>query len=151
MIFNWFIAENVNEVGISLFDFYSLGHICMGIGVFLFFSLFYTIPMSKQEGYEQVGMPLWVVWIITIIIGVAWEFVENIIFFEWGIKFEGRQDSILNIISDISLVGLGGLGTWLFAHLIFKYHKKVWPYYLFGIIGFGIWFGFFIIARYLYL
>ncbi|MEJ2248791.1 MAG: hypothetical protein P8Y70_05230 [Candidatus Lokiarchaeota archaeon] len=151
MILNWFIAENVSEVGVSFFDFYSIGHICMGIGVFLFFSLFYTVPMSKQEGYKQVGMPLWVVWIITVIIGIAWEFLENIIFYEWGIKFEGRRDSLLNVISDIMLVGVGGLSTWLFAHLIFKHHKKVWPYYLFGIIGFSIWLGFFIIARYLFL
>ncbi|TFG00219.1 MAG: hypothetical protein EU541_02945 [Promethearchaeota archaeon] len=147
MLLNWFIAESVDEVGISWFDFFSIGHICMGIGIFLVFSLFYTIPMTKKEGTSQIILPLWVVWIITVIVGIAWEFIENILFYELGIKFEHRLDSIANIITDIIFVGLGGLFSWLFAHLVFRTQSKVWAYYLFGLIGLGLWVCVFLILR----
>jgi len=32
------VATNINEIGISFFDFYSFGHLAMGVGLFLFFS-----------------------------------------------------------------------------------------------------------------
>ncbi len=146
-MFNWFIAEGVEEVGISFLDFYSVGHICMGIGIYLLFSLFYTIPMGKEEGSSQILLPLWAVWVITVIIGIIWEIIENFLFFGLDIKFEGRLDSPANIISDILCVALGGGGMWLFAHLIFKYHKKVWPYYILGLLGLGSWIIVFLILR----
>jgi hypothetical protein len=150
MLSNWFIAESVEEVGLSWFDFFSIGHICMGIGIFLIFSLFYTIPMSKEEGTSQILLPLWAVWVITVLAGIAWEFIENILFYELGIKFENRLDSIPNIITDILFVGVGGLGSWLFAHLVFSSpHRKIWPYYVFGLIGLGLWIGVFLILRYI--
>ncbi len=147
MIFAELIAEDISQVGLAWFDFFSIGHICMGVGIFLVLSLFYTIPMSKEDGESQVKLPLWGVWILTLLIAVLWEVLENMVFIEIGWKFEGRIDSTENIITDIILVGLGGLGTWLFAHLIFENHKKVWPYYLFGIIGLLLWIGLFIILR----
>jgi len=146
-MFNWFIAVGIEEVGISFFDFYSVGHICMGIGIFLLFSLFYTIPMAKEEGSSQILLPLWGIWLITVIIGIIWEIIENTLFFDLGIKFEGRLDSPANIISDILCVALGGGGMWIFAHLIFKYQKKTWPYYLLGILGLAAWIIVFLILR----
>ncbi len=148
MIFNWFIALDVSEVGISWFDFFSIGHICMGIGIFLLFSLFYTIPMSKSNGTGQVKLPLWGVFLITVGIAILWEFIENILLYHFGLKFEGRRDSVANIVTDIIFVGVGGLGMWILAHLIFKYNKKVWPYYVIGIIGLALWIGVFLILRY---
>ena len=47
MLFNWLIATTTEEVGLSWFDFYSIGHITFGIGIFLFFSFFYTIQKYK--------------------------------------------------------------------------------------------------------
>jgi hypothetical protein len=46
MLSNWLLATEISEVGLSWFDFYSIGHLCFGIGLFLFFSLFYTVPKS---------------------------------------------------------------------------------------------------------
>jgi hypothetical protein len=149
MILNWLIAESVDEVGVSLFDFFTIGHICMGIGIFLVFSLFYTIPMSKKEGTSQIILPLWAVWVITLALGIIWEIIENTLFFEIGIKFENRLDSIANIITDIIFVGLGGLSSWIFAHLVFRSQVGSWPYYLFGFIGLGLWIGIFLILRYI--
>ncbi|MBY9006549.1 MAG: hypothetical protein KGD63_07300 [Candidatus Lokiarchaeota archaeon] len=148
MLYNWLIAQDVSEVGISWLDFFSIGHICMGLGIFLLFSLFYTIPMSKSNGSAQVKLPLWCAWIITIVMAIIWELIENILLYDLGLKFEGRRDSTANIITDIILVGMGGLGMWIFGHLVFKYHKKVWPYYVFGIIGLALWIGVFLILRY---
>ncbi len=147
MIINWLVATTTEEVGISWFDFYSIGHVCMGIGIFLFFSLLYTIPMSN-EGESQVILPLWAIWILTVLLGIGWEFLENIIFIEMGIKFEGRLDSVQNITTDILIVAIGGLGGWLFCHEVFVKDKNVWAYYIFGLIGFTIWIVVFIILRY---
>ena len=47
MLLNLWFATTADEVGISVFDFFSIGHICFGIGLFLFWSLFYTIPKKK--------------------------------------------------------------------------------------------------------
>ena len=146
MLFNELIATEVFEVGVSWFDFYSIGHICFGIGLFLFFSLFYTIP--KKHGSVPV-FSLLLVFILTVIIAIVWEIVENIIFFNLGWKFENRLDSWQNITTDILLGAVGGLGTWLFAYITFEKEKNAFAYYTFGIIGFGVWIGVFIILRYL--
>ena len=145
MIFNWFVATTVNEVGISWFDFYSIGHICFGIGVFLFFSLLYTIPKSK--GYTPI-LSLFAVFIATAIILVLWEVVENTFLFWSNLKFENRADSIQNSFTDIVLGAIGALGAWLFAYLIYEKEKNIWDYYIFGLISFGLWLGIFVILRY---
>ncbi|TXT62659.1 MAG: membrane protein of unknown function [Promethearchaeota archaeon] len=148
MLINWLYAEGPADVGLSFLDFYSVGHICMGIGIFLLFSLLYTIPMGKEEGTSQIILPLWAVWVITVIAGIAWEIIENTLFFDLGLKFELRADSIPNIISDIIFVAIGGAGMWIFAHLLFKYQKKIWPYYVLGLLGLVLWIGIFLILRF---
>ncbi|TXT65755.1 MAG: membrane protein of unknown function [Promethearchaeota archaeon] len=148
MIGNWFIAEIPGEVGQSYIDFFSIGHLCGGIAIFLFFSLLYTIPMSKEEGTSQVYLPLWAVWIITVAIGILWELLENTILYDLGLKFEFRLDSLQNLVMDIIFVAVGAASSWVFAHLLFRYHKSPWPYYVFGIINVILWLGVFVIWRY---
>ena len=128
MLISEFIATKSSEVGLSWFDFYSIGHICMGIGIFLFFSLFYTIPMAKEDDLSQVKLHIWTVWVITIICGIAWEYIENVYFIEWGLKFEGRKDSMENMVTDVLLVAVGGFGSWMLAHLVFATQKNHWIY-----------------------
>ncbi|MFX1419884.1 MAG: hypothetical protein ACFE9N_13280 [Promethearchaeota archaeon] len=146
MILNEFFATVVDEVGISWFDFYSIGHICFGIGVFLFWSLFYTIP--KKKGRIPIFSLLFV-FILTVVCGVIWEILENTLFLNLGWKFESRPDSWQNMTTDVILCAIGGLGTWLFAYLIFEKEKSAIAYYTFGIIGFAVWISVFIILRYL--
>jgi len=146
MIFNELFATIVDEVGISWFDFYSIGHICFGIGVFLFWSLFYTIP--KKKGRIPVFSLLFV-FILTVVCGVIWEILEHTVFLNLGWKFENRPDSWQNMTTDVILCAVGGLGTWLFAYLIFEKEKSAFAYYTFGIIGFGVWISVLIILRYL--
>ncbi|MFX1453984.1 MAG: hypothetical protein ACFFDB_01280 [Promethearchaeota archaeon] len=146
MLFNWLIATDISEVGISWFDFYSIGHICYGIGLFLFFSLFYTIP--KKKGAIPIFSLLFV-FILTMIFVILWEVVENFIFLDLGWKFENRPDSLQNMFTDVLLGAIGGLGTWLFAYITFEKDKNSFAYYTFGIIGFGVWLSIFIILRYM--
>jgi hypothetical protein len=145
MAIEW-IATTPDLVGIAAFDFYSIGHICMGIGIFLFFSLFYTIP-RHGKGNTRVLLPLWDVRIITVACGILWEYVENTVFIDLGIKFEGRADSTINIITDIIFVGIGGLAMWYLAHKIFEEGKFTFFYYLLGIVGFLLWISIFIVLR----
>ena len=112
MLFNWLIATEISEVGISWFDFYSIGHICYGIGLFLFFSLFYTIP--KKKGRTPIFSLLFV-FILTTVFAILWEVIEHLIFLDLGWKFEDRADSVQNMFTDVLLGVIGGLGTWMFA------------------------------------
>ncbi len=144
MLFVDLFASDPSQVGLAWFDFYSIGHICFGIGVFLFFSLFYTVP--KNKGHTPIFSLLFV-FICTMIIIIIWEVFENTLFIEIGWKFEGRADSWQNITTDILVGVLGGLGSWLFCYIIFIKEKNIWAYYIFGIIGFAIWLVVFIILR----
>jgi hypothetical protein len=135
MILSEIIATNASEVGQSWFDFFSIGHICFGIGVFLFFSLGYSIP--KARGDTPI-LSLLAVFILTFIILIAWEVVENTLFIDLGWKFSDR-DSPRNILTDIVLGTIGALGMLLWAYEAFEKGKKHWPYYVFGLIMFFIW------------
>lgn len=144
MLFVDLFASDPNQVGLAWFDFYSIGHLCFGIGVFLFFSLFYTVP--KNKGHTPIFSLLFV-FICTMIIISLWEVLENTLFIEMGWKFEGRPDSWQNITTDILMGAVGSLGSWLFCYIIFIKEKNIWAYYIFGIIGFALWLVVFIILR----
>ncbi|MFX0026765.1 MAG: hypothetical protein ACFE8M_10140 [Candidatus Hermodarchaeota archaeon] len=144
MLFVDLFTSDPDQVGLAWFDFYSIGHLCFGIGVFLFFSLFYTVP--KNKGHTPIFSLLFV-FICTIIIIVLWEVLENTLFIEIGWKFEGRADSWQNITTDILMGAVGSLGSWLFCYIIFIKEKNIWAYYIFGIIGFALWLVVFIILR----
>ncbi|MFW9829621.1 MAG: hypothetical protein ACFFEY_18750 [Candidatus Thorarchaeota archaeon] len=114
--------------------------------MFLFWSLFYTIP--KKRGRIPIFSLLFV-FILTVVCAVIWEIVEQTILLNLGLKFENRLDSWQNMTTDVLLCAVGGLGTWLFAYITFEKEKSALAYYIFGIIGFGVWIGVFIILRYL--
>jgi len=144
MILSEIIATKTSEVGESWFDFFSIGHICFGIGVFLFFSLCYSIP--KARGDTPI-LSLLAVFILTFIILIAWEVVENTLFLDLNLKYDNRPDSPRNILTDIIFGTLGALGSLLWAYEAFEKDKKHWPYYVFGLIMFVIWLGVFSFLR----
>jgi len=144
MLFVDLFASDLSQVGVAWFDFYSIGHLCFGVGVFLFFSLFYTVP--KNKGHIPIFSLLFV-FICTMIIIILWEVFENTVFIEIGWKFEGRADSWQNITTDILVGAVGALGSWLFCYIIFIKEKNIWAYYIFGVIGFALWLVVFIILR----
>ncbi|MFX0049630.1 MAG: hypothetical protein ACFE8G_15965, partial [Candidatus Hermodarchaeota archaeon] len=144
MLFEDLFATDPSMVGIAWFDFYSIGHFCFGIGVFLFFSLFYTIP--KHKGKIPIFSLLFV-FILTLGILILWEVLENLVFVDLGWKFEGQQDSPQNITTDLIIGSLGGIVSWIFCYEIFVKDKNIWAYYIFGIIGFTLWIVVFMILR----
>ena len=144
MLFVDLFATDPSMVGIAWFDFYSIGHLCFGIGVFLFFSLFYTVP--KHKGKVPIFSLLFV-FILTIAILILWEALEYFLFIDLGWKFEGRADSWQNITTDLLIGMFGAIISWIFCHEVFVKDKNIWAYYLFGIIGFTIWLVVFMILR----
>jgi len=144
MLFVELFALDPSNVGIAWFDFYSIGHFCFGIGVFLFFSLFYTI--SKHKGKTPLFSLLFV-FILTLVILVLWEVLEHFLFMDLGWKFEGRADSWQNITTDLIIGAIGGIVSWIFCHEVFMKDKNIWSYYIFGILGFTVWLVVFMILR----
>ena len=135
------VATNISEIGVSFLDFYSFGHIAMGIGLFLFFSTLIYYFLKKVNLKTSLFCSL----ILSIIGGIVWEIIENILFFKWGIKFEGRKDSIFNLATDLLFVG-GGAYLMLLLRTKFKTNKEVPRYYIFGILTFL----FFILAYFIF-
>jgi len=145
MILDNIIATIPEEVGISWFDFYSIGHVCFGLGIFLFLSLFYVIP--KHRGHTE-WIALWFILILAIGVLVLWEVLEHTLFMNMGIKFEGRADSIPNLTTDLLLGTIGAVINCIFAKIIVK-RNRMWAYYIPGLIAFALWLGVFFIARFL--
>lgn len=144
MLFVDLFATDPSMVGIAWFDFYSIGHLCFGIGVFLFFSLFYTVP--KHKGNVPIFSLLFV-FILTIAILILWEALEYFVFIDLGWKFEGRADSWENITTDLLIGAFGGIVSWIFCHEVFVKDKNIWAYYIFGVIGFALWIVVFMVLR----
>ena len=128
----------LKDVGRSAWDFYSWGHIDMGIMSFLIFSLFITVT-QWMDPTAVIWLPWWSLMVMVLIFAVAWEIIENTILWQMGKKFENRKDSIYNSIWDIIFVMGGGFLMWLFKWIIMDLLGKAgrW-YYLVGFISFGI-------------
>jgi len=111
-----FVGAVDDYVGRSAWDFYSWGHIDMGIAAFIFFSLFITLP----EYYFGVGagfFPWWLAFVLTVAVSILWEILENTLIYYWGWR-PGGLDSVLNAVWDIVFVTLGGGIMWLFKWVI---------------------------------
>ena len=144
MLFAELFATDPSMVGLAWFDFYSIGHLCFGIAIFLFFSLFYTIP--KHKGKTPLFSLLFV-FILTLGILILWEALEYFVFIDLGWKFEGRADSWQNMTTDLIIGAFGGIVSWIFCHEVFVKDKNIWAYYIFGIIGFALWLVVFMVLR----
>ncbi|MFX1238178.1 MAG: hypothetical protein ACFFAS_12220 [Promethearchaeota archaeon] len=144
MISECIIALSSDKVGLCALDFFSFGHICLGIAIFLLISLLYTIP--KHKGHTPI-ISLLLVFILTVIALVLWEVIENTLLFEIGWKFEDRRDSPINITTDILFGILGALGMWLLCHIVFDKEKKIGYYYIFGGLCLAFWIIFYIVGR----
>jgi hypothetical protein len=97
-------ARTVIQVGNSGIDFYSFGHLIMGIIGYTILVNFFRTP----DAFLFVSLG-----------AVGWELIENVILFRLGLKYEGRRDSGLNAICDIAFVDIGaGISFGLFVWLI---------------------------------
>ena len=151
MILNWFWAQNPSEVSQVVFDFFSFAHICMGIVFFASLSLISTLRNFVDPKNFKIKNEHWIAYIVgTIVLGIIWEIIENTLGLVWGWKYQNQQDSIINIISDIILVGLGGLICLGFAYLLYEKVKKCefpW-YYLFVSLSFILFFVIYLVLEF---
>ena len=130
------VGWDKDYVGRSPWDFYSWGHICLGIALFLIISLLITVP----EALGGTGfIPWWSVILIVLFFSLFWEFFENIILWAMKWKFEDRQDSFVNFLWDVIFGLIGGGATWILKWLVMDYLGKLgrW-FYIFGAVLFGI-------------
>ncbi len=146
MLLQCIIGLTREEAGQCFFDFFSIGHICFGAATFILLSIFYTLP--KHHSNKEI-LPLWLVFILTMIVLIIWELLENLLFIEIGIKFEDQLDSPVNITTDIILGALAAIVCWISAYYIIDKDKNTLGYYIIGIAGFIFWISLFFIARYL--
>ncbi|MFX0163686.1 MAG: DUF2585 family protein [Candidatus Hodarchaeota archaeon] len=143
MIFNWFWATLPSEVSQSIFDFFSFGHIAMGIVVFSLLSIISTIRNLFDPKNFKVQKSHWIWFFVgTIIFAVFWEIIENSLLYQWGLKHQDELDSVINAISDIILGGCGALICCGFAYLFYEKVKKYeFPlFYLFNALSFVLFF-----------
>ncbi|MFW9829466.1 MAG: hypothetical protein ACFFEY_17970 [Candidatus Thorarchaeota archaeon] len=67
------------------------------------------------------------------IIAGLWEVIENTLLYFVDIKV--IFDSLVNIITDITIWGFGGLASWYMINLMFLSQKYIRAYYIYGIIN----------------
>jgi uncharacterized membrane protein YjdF len=121
MIFSDWIAERLEETGLSMIDKYSWLHFVSGmvmtISVILIATVYYkskNINLKSKESYIYV-LSLF----MTLIIGISFEIFENsYIGVNSSIKFMNRPDSGLNMMFDIILNILGCITILILYKLI---------------------------------
>jgi hypothetical protein len=111
-----FVGPIKQYVGRSPWDFYSWGHIAMGIASWLLLSLIITI-FENYAGPDTSLLPWWSLMVFILILALVWEVFENTLFFYWGWR-PGGIDSAQNCFWDIIFVLLGGAFMWLLKFII---------------------------------
>lgn len=145
---------NIATLSVAAFDFWSLGHLLAGIGIFmLVFTLYFMIKNIIDKPGEPPGLEtpsaknIRVSWLITLGASITWEIIENTLLYFVGIKI--IFDSWINISTDIIMWSIGGLGAWYLTHLMFVSNDDVHAYYIFTVINLAAFFIIFILFGYL--
>lgn len=145
---NEIIADESNEVGHHPIDYFSWGHVDIGVSIFLLVSLINTIPSWIDQQLVYL-IPFWSTLVLSLVFAVLWEIVENTLLIKLQLKFEGRRDSLLNALWDIFFVCVGCVGMWIIKGLMVNLggpNMIPW-YYIVGIIIFVILIIAFLIGR----
>ena len=131
-----FVGMDADYIGRSAWDFYSWGHIALGIALCLLLSLLITVPEALGG---QALISWWLIMVLVLIILFIWECIENVILWGLGWKFEDRQDSLVNFLWDIIFGAIGAGSMWLSAWIIFDVLGALGRYfYIFSAIIFGL-------------
>ena len=72
-------------------------------------------------------------WIIILVLAGLWEVIENTILYMVDIKV--KFDSAANIITDITIWGIGGCVSWYMTDLMFLSDKYLRAYYIYGFMS----------------
>ncbi|MFX1237541.1 MAG: hypothetical protein ACFFAS_13380 [Promethearchaeota archaeon] len=135
------IADSKDEVGITPIDYFSWGHIDMGIGSFILLSLINIVPTLIEKAEEQINnIPWWLMIVIVIIIMICWELFENTVLYKFGAKFENRKDTLVNATWDVIFGIIGGFYMWIIKGALVNLIgvEMIPAYFIVGIITFLI-------------
>jgi hypothetical protein len=110
-----FVGTVENYLSRAPWDFYSWGHIAFGIASFSLLSLMITIT---EIIIGPAIIAWWFILLLTFLVGVIWEILENTVIFWWGWRPHNRRDSFVNAFWDIIFVTAGGAFTWLLKWII---------------------------------
>ena len=97
---NKILAKNKKGISTAAIDFFSFGHLLGGYFAFIILNAIYLVIF----GFFTIEMGI----LTAFLCGVIWEIVENTFLLRKNIKFGYRKDSILNSLSDIGMLTLGG-------------------------------------------
>ncbi|MHA2186189.1 MAG: hypothetical protein ACXAAI_14445 [Promethearchaeota archaeon] len=141
-LIGWPIIHVIGEpISIAVFDFWSMGHLLLGIAFFILAFTIYFIRNNRDVSPENVSIhtvkipvpwKMFVSWIISVIVAIVWEIIENTLGLYLGMK--PILDSPLNAISDIIVWSIGGLVAWYITHLMFVSRRYIIVFYVYGII-----------------
>ena len=132
------LALDETYISIASFDYWSMGHLLTGIALFvLAFTIGFIVKNlsgNPQAPINPPGFKKFVIyWIIILVAAGIWEIIENTLLYFVSIKV--RFDSAPNIITDITIWGIGGLASWYMADLMFLSQKYIRAYYIYGVIN----------------
>lgn len=153
-LIGWPLVGGELNLSEAVFDFWSMGHLLAGMGIYMFiFTLYFIIKNLIDTPGEPPGLEtptaknIRISWVITLGAAILWEIIENTLLYAVGVKV--RFDSIINASSDIIIWSIGGLGAWYITHLMFVSKDNVHAYYLFALINLATFFVVFILFGYM--
>ena len=131
------VAETKDETARAPWDYFSWGHVDMGIGSFLLLVLINIIPTYVDQALVYI-IPYWVMLVLTICVGIVWEIVENTLLVHTGLKFENRRDSFVNAFWDVIFVSIGALYIWIVKGIMINILgvHLILEFYIVGIVSF---------------
>lgn len=133
-------VDNGDTIGVTWFDYFSFGHIIMGIAAFII-TYFIASLTSTIIPYSLLGF------VIAFLFGWFWEVLENNFLWEIGKKFENKKDSLNNSLSDQMFVMIGAILIWIVQAIFIYVGIEIYWLYISALIAVIIFLILFFIVR----
>jgi len=132
------MALDQSDVSTASFDYWSVGHFLWGVALFVMaFTFGWIIKNLTGNPKDPINEPevksFILYWIIILVLAGLWEVIENTILYLVDIKV--KFDSAANIITDITIWGIGGCVSWYMTDLMFLSDKYLRAYYIYGFMS----------------